>query len=275
MRRSVMNRAITWFGGLGLGAGLMYLFDPDRGRRRRALIRGKAQRALHEIENGLQVAAYDAQHRTQGVLAEMRSAVSNELISDPVLVERVRSALGRTISHPHAIAVTAHDGCVVLSGPILEREVGDLLTRVAMMRGVRSVENRLDVHPRADVPALQGGRARTGDVLDVRQTNWSPTTRLVSGAVGGGLMANCLAKRTPGAILLGTVGFGLFLRSMTNLPLNRLTGIGCRRRAVDVQKTINIAAPVEEVYDFWTNFENFPRFMSHLQEVRDLGNGRS
>ena len=143
------------------------------------------------------------------------------------------------------------------------------------MRGVRSVENRLDVHPRADVPALQGGRARTGDVLDVRQTNWSPTTRLVSGAVGGGLMANCLAKRTPGAILLGTVGFGLFLRSMTNLPLNRLTGIGCRRRAVDVQKTINIAAPVEEVYDFWTNFENFPRFMSHLQEVRDLGNGRS
>jgi len=98
---------------------------------------------------------------------------------------------------------------------------------------------------------------------------------LVSGAVGGGLMANCLAKRTPGAILLGTVGFGLFLRSMTNLPLNRLTGIGCRRRAVDVQKTINIAAPVEEVYDFWTNFENFPRFMSHLQEVRDLGNGRS
>ena len=31
----------------------------------------------------------------------------------------------------------------------------------------------------------------------------------------------------------------------------------------------------EEVYTFWRNFENLPRFMRHLESVQDMGNGRS
>ena len=31
----------------------------------------------------------------------------------------------------------------------------------------------------------------------------------------------------------------------------------------------------EEVYSFWRNFENLPRFMRHLDSVQDLGDGRS
>jgi uncharacterized membrane protein len=31
----------------------------------------------------------------------------------------------------------------------------------------------------------------------------------------------------------------------------------------------------EEVYSFWRNFQNLPRFMKHLESVHDLGNGRS
>lgn len=33
--------------------------------------------------------------------------------------------------------------------------------------------------------------------------------------------------------------------------------------------------PPEEVYSFWRNFENLPRFMRHLEAVHDLGEGRS
>jgi uncharacterized membrane protein len=29
------------------------------------------------------------------------------------------------------------------------------------------------------------------------------------------------------------------------------------------------------VFEFWSDYERFPRFMSHLKEVRDLTNGRS
>ncbi|HET9533325.1 MAG TPA: SRPBCC family protein, partial [Blastocatellia bacterium] len=50
---------------------------------------------------------------------------------------------------------------------------------------------------------------------------------------------------------------------------------GAGRRAVDIQKTININAPVEEVFKFWENYENFPRFMSNVREVIDKGDGRS
>jgi uncharacterized membrane protein len=48
-----------------------------------------------------------------------------------------------------------------------------------------------------------------------------------------------------------------------------------RRRTVDIQKTLFVGAPVERVYGFWTDYENFPRFMSSVREVQDLGGGRS
>ena len=44
------------------------------------------------------------------------------------------------------------------------------------------------------------------------------------------------------------------------------------RRTTNV---ITINKPTEEVYDFWRNFENLPRFMRHLESVKVLDNGRS
>jgi uncharacterized membrane protein len=35
-----------------------------------------------------------------------------------------------------------------------------------------------------------------------------------------------------------------------------------------VHETIEVDAPVEEVYRYWSNFENFPNFMSNIEEVR-------
>ncbi len=48
-----------------------------------------------------------------------------------------------------------------------------------------------------------------------------------------------------------------------------------RRRTVDIQKTMFVSAPVDRVYEFWTDYENFPLFMSNVREVQDLGGGRS
>jgi uncharacterized membrane protein len=39
-------------------------------------------------------------------------------------------------------------------------------------------------------------------------------------------------------------------------------------RAVDIQKKIHIAATVDQVFAFWTNEENFSRFMKNVREVK-------
>lgn len=38
-----------------------------------------------------------------------------------------------------------------------------------------------------------------------------------------------------------------------------------------VEKDITINAPIDKVYGMWTDWENFPRFMKHVESVRPLG----
>ena len=44
---------------------------------------------------------------------------------------------------------------------------------------------------------------------------------------------------------------------------------------IHAQGTCIVNLPPEEVYKFWRNFQNLPRFMRHLQSVVDMGDGRS
>ena len=93
---------------------------------------------------------------------------------------------------------------------------------------------------------------------------------------GGMLALYGLTRRGKLATLLRMLGTGLVVGTAGRGALSR-RGIPPldRRRAVDIQKTLYIDAPVDQVYAFWTNYENFPLFMSHVREVEDLGAGRS
>ena len=130
-----------------IGAGLAYLLDPDRGARRRARVRGTTQ---------------DLRNRAGGVVAELRARLRREFVDDEVLSERVRSAIGRAVSHPRAIKVSATDGRVTLSGPVPEREVTRLVSATEGVRGVSEVVTELELHPAPEsVPSLEGS-APTG-----------------------------------------------------------------------------------------------------------------
>ncbi|MDG4787326.1 SRPBCC family protein [Micromonospora sp. WMMD1102] len=50
---------------------------------------------------------------------------------------------------------------------------------------------------------------------------------------------------------------------------------GARRRAVRASATVTVNRPADEVYRFWRDFENLPRFMYHLESVRAGDGGRS
>jgi uncharacterized membrane protein len=106
---------------------------------------------------------------------------------------------------------------------------------------------------------------------------WGPVTRN-SALVGGGLLAlTGLMRRSPMGVVLGLAGAALLARGAANQPLRSLvSGRGMNMsQTIDFEKTIHIDAAPDEVYDLWANYENFPRFMSHVVEVRDLGRRRS
>ena len=42
-----------------------------------------------------------------------------------------------------------------------------------------------------------------------------------------------------------------------------------------IETAVTIGKPREELYAFWRQLENLPRFMKNLEQVTDLGNGRS
>ena len=41
------------------------------------------------------------------------------------------------------------------------------------------------------------------------------------------------------------------------------------------EKSVEVDAPIHEVFLMWRNWDNFPRFMSHVKEVKELGDGKS
>jgi osmotically-inducible protein OsmY len=146
--------------GLGIGAGLMYLLDPERGRRRRVLVRDKVVRATNVAADAMGATGRDVAHRATGAAARLRRALSPAPVDDTILAERVRAQLGRWVSHPRAIEVESRDGVVTLRGPVLQREVPRLLSAVERVRGVRDVVSAVEEHTEAgSIPALQGGRS--------------------------------------------------------------------------------------------------------------------
>lgn len=160
-QRSVVTHAASFVSGVVIGAGLMYLFDPTGGGRRRALIRDKATRLTRQTGEAVQRTAHYARDRARGMVANTRSAFKREQVDDQKLHERVRAAMGRVVSHPSSIHVDVRDGVVTLTGPILEHEVDELIETVAGVRGVCDVVHRLDEHEQAgNVPGLQGAGPR-------------------------------------------------------------------------------------------------------------------
>lgn len=246
--------------GVGTGVAAMYFLDPDRGRRRRALLGDKITSATRALPQAARATGRDVSNRARGMWAEATNLFSSDAPVDQVVEARVRSKMGRACSHPHAVHVMSRDGNVTLEGEILADEVPSVLKCVRSVRGVNNIENQLQVFdsPR-DISSLQGGtnRERRSEFM---QQNWSPAARLASGAIGLGISA---------------VGATLLARSVTNTELQRLFGTGGGRTAVTIDKSINVNAPPDVLYTLWSNFENFPQFMSNVLEVRNIDGDRS
>jgi hypothetical protein len=229
-----MNPALRMLAAIGVGAGVMYVLDPEGGRRRRALARDRMRSVVARTGDAVDVTSRDMRNRAQGVVAELRSLLRDGgRTSDDVLLQRVRSRIGEITGRAGAIDVTVSDGRVTLRGPVLRSEVDRLLARVRGVRGVREVDSQLEVHAHpGNVPALQGRPRppRGGEVFELMQQSWAPAPRFLA-ALGGaaGLLWGLGRGNLVGAVA-ALAGATLLVRSATNRPLASLLGAGGRRR---------------------------------------------
>jgi hypothetical protein len=64
--------------GLGVGAALMYLFDPQDGDRRRAMLRDKATKLNRQTREAFEGTVTDISGRAKGIAHDMRSNMMPE-----------------------------------------------------------------------------------------------------------------------------------------------------------------------------------------------------
>lgn len=143
-------------------------------------------------------------------------------------------------------------------------------TAEAIDAGIRDLENRGQGAAHAVGHLLEptatrqnrrrmrcGQRSAVGPSL-----KWAPGPRLLAATCGTALMANCLIRRTPSAVILGTLGFGLFTRALS----------GARGR-VEIHRTMEIAAPIDRVFEFFSDPENYLRISDAVTNVEIFGDG--
>ncbi|MGE5376157.1 MAG: SRPBCC family protein [Bacteroidota bacterium] len=251
---------------VGLGAGMMYFFDPQQGGRRRAQIENQINKWISDLDTSIDTGKRDLRNRTRGLLSEMTARLSDQVAPDWILEERVRSNFGRISNNTRAVDVRADGGYIYLTGPALREDRDAILKAAARTRGVYGVEDELQLldNPQ-DIPSLQANTSVSRQTSSESQQNWSPATRLL-GSVGGSLLTLYGMRRSGlSKPLLSTAGLIITARSMTNMDTRSLLGVG--ENLIKVRKAITIDAPIDEVYQFWRNFENFKLFMNHVKEI--------
>jgi uncharacterized membrane protein len=119
--------------------------------------------------------------------------------------------------------------------------------------------------------------------------NVGRTERWVSGVAAAALAAYAIRRKRGGlrALALPLAGALLERAVSGRCPVNQAIGRNSARDRVSpvaslgrgeglrVEQTVRIARPAEELYRFWRQLENLPRFMDHLESVRVLDQRRS
>lgn len=209
--------------GLLAGVGLMFLFDPRQGGARRAIVRDKSRRAVREVEEALDIGTRDLAHRIEGAIVSVLSPPHVD-VPDDVLVARVRARLGHVCSHAHAIQVIAKgDGCIELKGPVIASERDRIVRAVSHVRGVRAIDDDLEVHATpGSHPSLQGAAHGTRGAMAL----WTPATRLALGLTSAGIALSSILRGSAGGVMLGGAAVLAIARSMTSRLPQRMHAAG-------------------------------------------------
>jgi len=121
--------------------------------------------------------------------------------------------------------------------------------------------------------------------------NVGHSERWISIIGGAAIAAYGLARRKKSGLTLAGLGGALLWRGATGVcPVYKAAGISTNGETTDevdrqvsvpygkgigVEKSVTVNATPEQLYAFWRNFENLPRFMDHLEMVHVIDAKRS
>lgn len=131
--------------------------------------------------------------------------------------------------------------------------------------------------------AYEAGGSSQGTAGGRWPSNVGSPERWVSAAAGGALLWYGLRKRSWPGSLLALGGASLLLRgALGRSLLYKALGISTAKAlsrsakgAIQVEKSVTVDRPADEIYRFWRNVENLPRVMDHLKDVRAIDGSRS
>ena len=182
--------------GASIGTAIVYMADPQQGRRRRALAKDQLARASRKTRDALDGTSRDLANRTSDLVAATRRRWTGEAFYDRRLVERVRARIDQTCSHPDAIDVQASDGTVTLSGPIPAREVSGLLGAVWTVPGLQVIRNELTTaYHSADDVSLPGEGVVAGTALRFLRRRRVSRPLLAASGLGATALMVAYARR--------------------------------------------------------------------------------
>jgi uncharacterized membrane protein len=117
-------------------------------------------------------------------------------------------------------------------------------------------------------------------VYPAKKMNVGPNERAASILGGGGMLLLALRQPSRASLGLALSGGYLIYRGLSGrCAVYDALGIEraelADRSGIVVDRTLTIACPPEEVYQFWRDFANLPTFMQHLDRVEITGDRTS
>lgn len=126
-----------------VGASLAYIFDPVRGRRRRAELKDRSRATLHREVRAVERQASYGKGRAEGVIHKLRHPRPHVPEDDMTLADKVRSEVLGRVDGPH-LTIDVSNRVVTLRGEVPDDGAAEEVERrVRATPGVTDVVNLL------------------------------------------------------------------------------------------------------------------------------------
>lgn len=221
--------------GAAVASALVYLLDPQSGRQRRAMVRERAGSAYQKSRQGISSARQTIGTRARDVSSRGRERWQ-EMRSQSG-ASTGSSSYGGPTSGGYDAGTSGYD-----TGSYGSSSEYGMQGSSMQRRGAGSW-----------MQGMQGG---------------GQGTRVATGAAGLGLAGWGLSRRGPLGIALSALGIYMLVQTMRQQQ-GRMIGSG-----LEVDETIEIDAPVAEVWERVRRVESWPQFMTHVQEIAPQGDRR-